>query len=143
MPNRVIEIHDSAVDRITMENGTALIHFPSVYIHQFEGRLFEDAGTGWTQEATLRIRDAQVDGAFSVALQVWDGNIDYLSDGSLRTGEVISDNLIPIPLGITAEIELTLESCGEKVHVCGTSANLELIGEAKFIEKSKPRPGRT
>jgi hypothetical protein len=121
-----------------MENGTALVHFPSVYIHQFDGGLFEDAGTGWTQEAVLRITDAQVDGAFSVALQVWDGNIVYLSDGSLRTGEVISDNLIPIPLKITADIELTLESCGEKVQVRGTSATLDLIGEAKFVEKLKP-----
>ena len=72
VPNRVIEIHDSAVDRITTKNGTALIHFPSVYIHLFQGRLFEGAGTGWTQEAVLRIVDAQVDGVFSVALQVWD-----------------------------------------------------------------------
>jgi hypothetical protein len=139
VPNRVIEIHDSAVDRITMENGTALIHFPSVYIHQSEGRLFEDAGTGWTQEAVLRITDAQVDGAFSAALQVWDGKIVYLYDGSLKMGEVISDNLIPIPLRITADIQLTMESCGDTVQVRGTSAHLELIGEPKYVEEFKPR----
>jgi hypothetical protein len=122
-----------------MENGTALIHFPSVYIHQSEGRLFEGAGTGWTQEAVLRITDAQVDGAFSAALQVWGGDIVYLYDGSLRMGEVISDNLIPIPLRITADIQLTLESCGDTVQVCGTSAHLELIGEPKYVEEFKPR----
>ena len=138
MPNRVIEIHDSALDRIVMENGTALIHFPSVYIHQSEGRLFEDAGTGWTQEAMLRITDAQIEGTFSVALEVWGGDIVYLYDGSLRIGEVLSDNLIPIPLRITADVELTLESCGEKVQVRGTSADLELIGEAKVVENYKP-----
>ncbi len=139
MPNRVIEIHDSAVDRITMENGTALIHFPSVYIHQSEGRLFEDAGTGWTQEAVLRITDAQVDGAFSAALQVWGGDIVYLSDGSLRMGDVISDNLIPIPLRITTDIQLKLESCGDTVEVRGTSAHLELIGEPKYVEEFHPK----
>jgi len=121
-----------------MENGTALIHFPSVYIHQSEGRLFEDAGTGWTQEAVLSISDAQVDGAFSAALQVWDGDIVYLSDGSLRMGEVISDNLIPIPLRITADIQLTLESCGDTVQVRGTSADLELIGQPRRVEEFKP-----
>ncbi len=122
-----------------MEDGTALIHFPSVYIHQSEGRLFEDAGTGWTQEAVLRITDAQVDGAFSAALQVWGGDIVYLYDGSLRMGEVISDNLIPIPLRITADIQLTLESCGETIQVRGTSAHLELIGEPKYVGEFKPR----
>jgi hypothetical protein len=121
-----------------MENGTALIHFPSVYIHRSEGRLFEDAGTGWTQEAVLRITNAQVDGVFSAALQVWGGDIVYLYDGSLRMGEVISNNLIPIPLRITADIRLTLESCGETVQVRGTSAHLELIGEPKHVEESKP-----
>ena len=98
-----------------------------------------DAGTGWTQEAALRITDAQVDGAFSVALQVWDGTIVYLSDGSLRIGDVISDNLIPIPLRITADIHLRLVSCGEVVQVRGTSAYLELIGEPKYVEEFKPR----
>ncbi len=122
-----------------MENGTALIHFPSVYIHQSEGRLFEDAGTGWTQEAVLRITDAQVDGAFSAALQVWGGDIVYLSDGSLRMGDVISDNLIPIPLRITTDIQLKLESCGDTVEVRGTSAHLELIGEPKYVEEFHPK----
>ncbi len=100
-----------------MENGTALIHFPSVYIHQSEGRLFEVPGTGWTQRAVLRITDAQIDGAFSAALQVWGGDIVYLYGGSLKMGEVISDNLIPIPLRITADIQLTMESCGDTVQV--------------------------
>lgn len=138
MSNRAIEIHDSAVDRITVENGTALIHFPLVYIHQSEGGFFEDAGTVWTQEALLRITDARVNGAFSLALQNWDGKIVYLYDGSLRMGEVISDNLIPIPLRITADILLTMESCGETVQVRGTSAQLELIGEAEYVEEFNP-----
>ncbi len=139
MPNRVIEIHDSAIDRITIENSVASIHCPSVSIHQFEGEPFEDAGIGWTQEAVLRVTDARVDGTFSAALQVWGGDIVYLSDGSLRMGDVISDNLIPIPLRITTDIQLKLESCGETVEVRGTSAQLELIGEPKFAEALPPQ----
>ena len=121
-----------------MENGAALIHFPSVYIHQSEGRPLEDAGTGWTQEAALSITGAQVDGSFS-ALEVWGGDIVYLYSGSLRIGEVISDNLIPLPLKITTDIELTLESCGETVRIGGTSAHLELIGEARYVEDFNPK----
>jgi hypothetical protein len=138
MPSQAIEIHDSAIDRITMEDGAALIHFPSVYIHRSVGTLFEDAGTVWAQEALLRITNAQVDGAFTAALQVWGGDIVYLYDGSFRVGKAISDNLIPIPLGITGDIELTMESCGDTVRVQGSSAHLELIGEARYVEEFKP-----
>jgi len=32
MENRAIQIHASAVDRITLENGVAVLHFPKAYI---------------------------------------------------------------------------------------------------------------
>jgi hypothetical protein len=63
--NRVIEIHDSALDAITVEAGTAVLHFPEIYIHLSDGRPAVDVGTGWTQEAVIRISDARVDGSFS------------------------------------------------------------------------------
>jgi hypothetical protein len=132
--NRVIEIHDSQLDRITMEGETALIHFRSVYIHQSEGELWVDNTTGWSQEAELRIGNAHVEGSFTVPQKVWGGDIN-LQDGSLRIGDALSDNLIPIPLQVTGDIELKLESCGETVRVCGTAAHLQLIGAARYVEK--------
>lgn len=134
-----MEIHDSAVDHITMENGGALIHFPSVYIHQSEGTPAQDDGTFWAQEATLRIGDAQIEGAFSVAKQVWGGDIVYLYDGSLRLDDVVSESLISIPLNMAADVELAMESCGETVRVRGTSAHLELIGDPRFVEEYKAK----
>jgi hypothetical protein len=56
----------------------------------------------------------------------------------MRIGEGISDNLIPIPLNIRADVELTIESCGETVRVHGASAYLELIGEARHVEDFNP-----
>ena len=134
-----MEIHDSSVDHITMENGIAVIHFPCVYIHQSEGKPTQDDGTFWAQEAILRIGDAQIEGTFSVAKQVWGGDIVYLYDGSLRLDDVISDDLIPIPLNMAAEVELAMECCGETVRIRGTSVHLELIGEARFVEEYKAK----
>jgi hypothetical protein len=57
-----IEIHDSAVDNITVEAGAAVLHFPEVYIHSSEGRPAVDAGTGWTQQAEIRIGNARIEG---------------------------------------------------------------------------------
>jgi hypothetical protein len=62
--NQVIEIHDSALDRITLEGGMAVLYFPEVYIHLSEGRPAIDAGTGWTQEAVIRIGSAELRASF-------------------------------------------------------------------------------
>ncbi len=140
MQNRAIEIHDSAVDSIAIENGVAVIHFVSAYIHQSDGIPGVDAGTGWTQEALLRIGHGAIEGAFSEEVRKALGNDrpHYLYDGSLRVGDKVLDNVIPIPLDVLADVELTLESCGYTVRVKGTSARLELVGEAVYVEEFKP-----
>ena len=139
MFNRVIEIHDSTLDRIVLEDGTAVLHFPSVYIHQSSGTPAIDTGTGWVQEAILRIDDARIEGALSEELRESSGyDAHQLSDGSLKIGEGVSDNLIPIPLNATTEIELTLESWGYTVRVLGTSIFLELVGEPEYVEEFRP-----
>ena len=136
MQNQVIEIHDSALDRISLEGDMAVLHFPEVYIHSSEGRPTIDAGTGWTQEAVIRIGAAQIEGEFSPeSREAYGGYAHYLYDGSLAIDGTISDNLIPIPLDVQGEIELTLECWGYIVRVHGRSAKLELIGKAKYVEE--------
>jgi hypothetical protein len=137
--NRAIEIHDSAVDQITDEAGAAVLHFPEVYIHSSEGRPAIDAGTGWTQQAVIRIGNARIEGKFSQeSREAYGGYAHYLSDGSLRINGAVSDNLIPIPLDAQGDIELTLECWGEVVRVYGSSARLDLIGAAKYVEEFHP-----
>jgi hypothetical protein len=98
--NRAIEIHDSAVDQITLEAGVAVLHFSEVYIHSSEGRPAVDAGTGWTQKAVIRIANAHIEGKFSQkSREAYGGYAHYLSDGSLRINGSVSDNLIPHPTG--------------------------------------------
>ena len=58
MQNRAVEIHDSAIDQIILEGSVAVLRFPKVYIHSSEGRPAIDAGTGWTQEAVIRVANA-------------------------------------------------------------------------------------
>ena len=136
--NRAIEIHDSALDRITLEGDVAVLHFPQVYIHSSEGRPAIDAGSGWTQEAVIRIGDAHIDGKFSQESREAYGGTHHLSDGSIRINRSVSDNLIPIPLDVQGDIELTLACWGDVVHVHGNSARLELIGKAEYVEEFHP-----
>ena len=137
--NQAIEIHDSALDEITLESGVAVLHFPQVYIHSSEGRPAIDAGSGWTQEAVIRIANAHIEGKFSQeSREAYGGSAHYLSDGSLWINGSVSDNLIPIPLDVQGDIELTLECWGDVVHVHGDSAKLELTGTAEYVEEVPP-----
>ena len=84
-----------------------------MYIHSSEGRPAIDAGTGWTQEAVIRLANAHIGGKFSQeSRDAYGGYAHYLSDGSLRINGSVSDNLIPIPLDVQGDIELTLECWG-------------------------------
>jgi len=137
--NRAIEIHDSELDEVTREAGVAVLHFPHVYIHSSEGRPAIDAGSGWSQEAVIRIGSARVEGKFSrESREAYGGDAHHLSDGSLRIDGSVSDNLIPIPLDVQGDVELTLECWGDVVRVHGNSARLELIGTAEYVEEFDP-----
>ena len=140
MQNRAIEIHDSALDQITRERDVAVLQFAEVYIHSSEGRPAIDVGTGWAQQAVIRIGNADIEGEFSKeSREAYNGYGHYLSGGSLCINGLISDNLIPIPLDVKGDVELTLECWGDVVRVRGTSAKLELIGAAKYVEKFQPK----
>lgn len=134
MPNRAIEIHDSVLAAVSFSQGEAQLHFSSVYIHQSEGVPLRDAGSGWVQRAVLRIRDANMEGAFS------EFPVD-LADGQTRMGQNIFDNEIPVPLKHKGAFALRLEAMWhgqEVVSFAGSGAELELLGEPKYVEEFRP-----
>jgi hypothetical protein len=58
-------------------------------------------------------------------------------DGRLKRTELVSENVIPVPLSYEGEIELSLESWNEAIHIVGVFADLELIDSS-----ANPRPLR-
>ena|SRR5579871_766435 len=133
MPNRCIEIHDSILAGVSFSQGEARLHFASVYIHQSEGAPGRDAGTGWTQEAILRIDNATVEGSF-FKFPV------SLSDGNIQLGRQLFDNEVPVPLRHNGSIAVRLigGESGEIVSFTGSGAELELLGEAQYAEEFRP-----
>jgi hypothetical protein len=64
-----------------------------------------------------------------------------LSDGQTRIGQDIFDNEIPVPLRHQGEFELRLHAMWQGqalVSFTGTGAELELLGEPKFVEEFRP-----
>jgi hypothetical protein len=80
MVKRVIEIHDSVLERILRTDRSVQLHFSSVYIHQSDGRPGIAAGSGWVQRTILHIDGPEVEGAFS------EFPVD-LADGQICLGE--------------------------------------------------------
>jgi hypothetical protein len=129
--SREIEIHDSTLVSMTLQDGSVVLHFSPVYIHESEGVPGVDAGSVWVQEAYLKIGNAAVVGSFShLPCEMWRGHIRL--DGAL------SDNMIPIPLNHQGPVELRLEGGGGVVSITGNSAKLELAGKATYVEEFTP-----
>jgi hypothetical protein len=129
MPNRAIEIHDSELASLAIEVGHIVLSFSSAYIHQTEGRPGIDAGTGWRQHAVIRIRGEVASGALT---KLPCG----LVEGYLELDGQESDNLIPIPLSFTGDVELALTSeFDEAIKIRGNHIALGLLHEPEFVEK--------
>jgi hypothetical protein len=130
--NRAVEIHDSTLDAISFRDGTAVLSFSCVYIHESIGVPGVNAGSGWVQEVRLRISEAAVTRSLSEFPA-------ELVDGLIKLGDSILRNEIPIPLKHKGTFELRLESSnGEVLLITGRSADLELIGEPKYVEEFRP-----
>jgi|HubBroStandDraft_6_1064221.scaffolds.fasta_scaffold10588_2 hypothetical protein len=129
--NRAIEIHDSTLDSLALCDGVLVLHFSSAYIHESKGLPGVDAGSGWVQEANLKIGGVEIVGFFSELPH-------DLSDGYFKLGDTVYENMIPVPLDHDGEVYLRLEKLHEVVSIKGISAKLELVGEATYVEEFRP-----
>ena len=129
MANRNIEIHDSELKSVKVSDGHIILELSPAYIHMSDGRPGIDAGTGWIQNAVIRVRGDAIAGSMSqLPCNLW--------DGYLKVNGECSDNLIPIPLVASGDIELHFTSTGgESFWVRGDHITLELLDEPEYIEE--------
>ena len=129
MPNRVIEIHDSGLESLSIDSDQVVLDFWAAYIHQSDGRPAIDPGTGWVQRAIVRIYGRIESGALKEL------PCD-LSDGFLMINDEKFKNVIPVPLDCQGNIRLNLISeFAEEINIQGRHVKLELIGEPTYVEK--------
>jgi len=89
MASRNIEIHDSELKTVTVTDGNVVLELSPAYIHMSDGRPGIDAGTGWLQNAVIRVRGGELVGSINeLPCTLWDGHLT-VSDESF-------DNLVPI-----------------------------------------------
>ncbi len=130
--NTIIELHDSCVSEIARLDDSVAVRFQPAYLHKSEGRPGFDSGTGWVQDAVLILADASVSGSKpDLPCDLW--------GGTLIVGGERHSNAIPVPLKVTAPIELNLVfDPAHTVTVTGRGVRLELFGEPTYVEEFKP-----
>jgi hypothetical protein len=91
-----------------------------------------DAGSGWSQPATLTFRGASP--VTKPALLP-----ATISEGSLRIGSATHDNVIPAGGSFEGVIEFSvLLSTGETLTIRGQCVHIELHDEPSFVESFNP-----
>jgi hypothetical protein len=106
--------------------------FTSAYLHKSDGITGVDAGTGWTQAATLEFSSASVAGAHDIG----DG---WIMDGSLEVNGVQGLSGIPVPFDVSGMVKGTFGfSNGTVIVIEAARAHLALRGNPTFVETFPP-----
>ncbi|MGO9462871.1 MAG: hypothetical protein ACLQVF_01740 [Isosphaeraceae bacterium] len=127
--NSAIEFHDSVISQIQVTYRYVFVEFSPSYVHKSDGQPGIDTGSGWLQNARLRLNGASASGNRPLLPE-------SLWHGSLRIGGQKHNGMLPIPLPAGGPVELNLVFVsGHEIVVSGEAIELELMGEATYVEE--------
>jgi len=125
--SNALELHDSRISHIELDNGMMTIQFSHAYIHKSKGKPGRDSGTGWSQEAVLILYEATL-------LKPLPDLPGTISEAYLEVGG-IKHELIPLPFKrkVAARFWARFEN-GCEVEIMGNKPIIELHGNALYLE---------
>jgi hypothetical protein len=130
--NEGIELHDSELVAVSFNGDEAVVSVSPAYIHRSTGRPGVDAGSGWSQRATITIGGASPVSS-TVLLPA------TISDGSLRIGGTLHRNVIPASATFEGIIEFSIVlSTAEAFTIPGQRISIQLHDEPSFVESFHP-----
>jgi hypothetical protein len=126
-----IELHDSELSAVNIQDGQILLEFRPAYVHESSGTPGVDPGRGGWQDVDVVVRRPTDLGRF-VNLPI------DVSGGSLTVESERWSNVVPLPLDRngTVVFELLLAS-GETLTLHGGGISVSAVGEANFCEVFK------
>lgn len=131
---RFLELHDSVVERLVQEADSIVVKFDHAYVHVYEQILGGGySGTGWSFKAELTISSPRV----ICTVRSWPFTI---YDGDLKTPEIKTPEIIPIPFQTAALVLFQLSGTDKTdslalIDIAGDGVSLQLVSEGRFIEK--------
>ena len=120
--NTAIELHDSEVSAVTFDGDSAVVSLSPAYLHH--------ASSGWLQPATLTFRGISPTTA-PTDLPAW------VSDGFLRLGGTLHDNLLPVSVVFDGPVEFSIVLVtAQTLSIQAQHVSVELLGEPSYVELS-------
>jgi len=130
--NEGIELHDSGLSAVTFGDGSAIVSLSPAYVHRSPGTPGSDAGSGWTQDATLTFAETWAVPSLA-GLPAW------VSEGFLWIGDTIYENLIPANGSFEGAVEFSiLLATAQTLTIRARSVTVQLHGTASYIEDFEP-----
>lgn len=126
--NREIELHDSTLKEVNLNQTDAILYFDRAYVHHSEGIPGFDSGTGWSQKINLILKKV-------AAVNIPDDLPNDISDGHIIVNGEKLDNMIPLPFKASGKIQLFLiTQYGNELKINAEYAYCEEVDEPIFIE---------
>ena len=123
----MIELHDSKVESIRIDDKNLVLVFSEAYVHQSQGRPGLDRGTGWAQRIQLEFFRASLDG-IPKALP------DRISDGEFTVGKTAGFGIrLPFESNEPVLVSLIFQS-GNEIQIFGERLTVIEHGPARFVE---------
>ena len=130
--NEGIELHDSELSAVSFSDGSAVVSLSPAYLHRSSGVPGSDAGSGWSQPATLTFAGTSPV-SLPAKLPAW------VSDGLLRIGDTVHKNLIPASGCFEGAVEFSIVLVtAETLTIRGQQVTIQLHGEPSYIEDFNP-----
>jgi hypothetical protein len=128
MASAFIELHDSDVESIRIENRTSATIRMRVLIHKSEGVAGQDPGTEWMQHAELKIRKIHAIGGIPT-------DEATIINGILVIGSNSYPNEIPYSLNHDGYFYLSfIFNDGLSFSASGCGIVFTLVGEPEFLQ---------
>ena len=130
MSNMSIELHDSDIEEIKVNNNEINIIFTSVIIHVSDGRPGIDAGDVYVQKAELLFQ-----GNCGLVGKIKEYPV-LISHGTLQINEFIWENEIPVPLNRNGKVRFSISQrdIGDEIIITSESVLLTLLDKPKYLE---------
>jgi hypothetical protein len=125
MKNTAFEMHDSTLGSIAKQGTGLIIRLPQASVFTSDAEPGLDPGIVCTQALEIALAGAEMRSA-PTELPV------VISDGRLKIGDRLIENMIPIPFTGEGDVELSLQLVsGENLVIVGTRIEFSLLGEGR------------
>lgn len=121
-----LEFHDSTLSEVGQDDDRVMLRLDA-YVHRWEQIHGAWNGVGVIQEVRIVLEGCPHCSVGPVPVEI--------ADGTIRAGDAVHDNLVPVPFSHNGPVSVTMEfETGAEVQIQGQGIGVTAIGDGRFVE---------